>query len=150
MLLSKINQDLKSAMIAKDAQKVSVLRMLISAINNEAIALGKKDQGLNEDEELKVIKREVKKRKDSIEQFTAGNRQDLADNEKKELLILDIYLPQEMSEDEVRQIVEQTVSEMGEVLPNQFGEVMKNVMAKTKGSADGSVVSKIVKEILSK
>lgn len=150
MLIQKINKDLKEAMKNKDAQVVSVLRMLISAMHNEAIALKKKDEGLNEEEEIKVLKREAKKRKDSIEQFEKGGRSELADQEKKELEILQKYLPEEMSEKEIRKVVEEVMAEMGEVLPSQFGKVMGTVMAKVKGKADGAVVSRVVKEALSK
>ena len=83
MLLEKINADIKQAMINKDSQTLTVLRMLVSAINNEAIALKKKEEGLNEDEELKVLKKEAKKRKDSIEQFTDVDRSEIAEQEKK-------------------------------------------------------------------
>ncbi len=150
MLREKINIDLKQAMRAKDTNKLSVLRLLISAFNNEAISLKKKDEGLTDDEELKVIKREVKKRKDSIEQYTAGGRSELADQEKKELEILQAYLPAEMSEEQVRKIVVEVVAEMGEIAPSQFGQVMGQVMAKTQGQADGALVSRIVKETINK
>lgn len=149
-MLNKINSDLKEAMKKKDTEKLSVLRMLISAFNNEAIELKKKDMGLNKEEETRVLKREAKKRKDSIQQFTAGNRPELAAKEQRELKILNEYLPAEMSEEELKKIVAVVVTEMGEVAPSQFGMVMKNVMAKTAGQADGGMVSKIVKEILNK
>lgn len=149
MLLEKINNDIKQAMRDKDSEILSVLRMLVSAMNNEAIVLKKKDEGLNKEEELKILKREAKKRKDSIEQYKAGGREELAEKEKKELEILQKYLPEEMNEDEVRKIVEEVVAGMDEVLPSQFGQVMGQVMAKTKGQADGGVVSKVVKEVIS-
>jgi uncharacterized protein YqeY len=148
MLLEKIKSDLKEAMKNKEAEKLSVLRMLVSAINNEAITLGKKDEGLNEEEVIKILKREVKKRKDSVEQFTAGGRPELAEAEQKEIEILNVYLPAEMSEEEVKKIVTEVIAEMGEVAPSQFGLVMKTVMAKTAGQADGGMVSKVVKEVL--
>lgn len=148
MLLNKINTDLKEAMRNKDTQTVSVLRMLVSAINNEAIALKKKEAGLSEDEEIKVLKREAKKRKDSIQQYEVGGRPELAEQEKKELNILNQYLPEEMGEEEVKKIAQEIISGMGEVLPNQFGQVMGQVMAKVKGQADGGLVSKVVKEML--
>lgn len=148
MLQEKLNSDLKEAMKNKDSAKVSVLRMLLAAIHNETIALLKKDSGLTDEEIIKVIKREVKKRKDSVEQYTAGNRPELAAAEQKEIEILNIYLPAEMSEEEVKKIVAEVIAEMGEVVPSQFGLVMKNVMAKTAGQADGGMVSKVVKEAL--
>ncbi|HPA25606.1 MAG TPA: GatB/YqeY domain-containing protein [bacterium] len=149
MLTTQITNDVKEAMKAKDAQTVSVLRMVLSAFNNEAINLMKKDEGLNDEEALKVLKKEVKKRKDSIEQYKAGNREDLAEAEVKELIVLEKYLPAEMGESEIKQIVEEVIGEMGgSVAPSQFGAVMKAVMAKTAGSADGALVTKLVKETL--
>ncbi|MBU4360464.1 GatB/YqeY domain-containing protein [Patescibacteria group bacterium] len=146
MLLEKINQELKQAMKDKDTQKLSVLRMLVSAFNNEAISLKKKDKGLNAEEELKILKKEVKKHKDSIQQYEAGNRPELAEQEKQELEILQKYLPEEMNENEIRKIIQEVISEIGEVAPSQFGQIMGQVMAKIKGQADGNVVSKVVKE----
>jgi len=150
MYKKKFTNDLKNAMREKNTDKVLLLRMLISALDNEAISLGKKEEGLAEAEELKVLKREVKKRKDSISQYEAANRPELAAAEKKELEILTTYLPKEMGEEKVRKIVEEVIASMGEVAPSSFGQVMGAVMAKTSGSADGSVVSKIVKETLNK
>ena len=148
MYKEKINADLKQAMINKEADKLSVLRMLVSSINNEAIAKKKKEKGLSENEELLVLNREVKKRKDSIEQYMQGGRPELAEKEKQELKIIQNYLPEEMSEDNIRKIVEEVVASMGEVAPSQFGQIMGQIMAKVKGKADGSLVSKIVKQTL--
>jgi hypothetical protein len=149
-IIEQINNNIKDAMKNKEVQKLSVLRMLNASFKNEAIALGKKDEGLSDEEAIKVIKKEVKKRKDSVEQYTAGNRPELADKEKKEAEILSAYLPEEMSEEELKKIVVEVISEMGEVAPSQFGLVMKNVMTKTGGQADGGMVSKVVKESLNK
>ena len=150
MLIETINNDLKDALKNRDMQALSVLRMIVSALNNEAIALKKKGQGLSQEEEIRVLKREVRKRKDSIEQYKKGGRGELAEKEEKELEILQKYLPEEMSQEENKKIVEGVISEMGEVLPSQFGKVMGQVMAKVKGKADGAVVSKVVKEVLNK
>ena len=132
----------------KDTEKVTLLRMLLSAFQNEAIAKRKQEEGLNEDEELQILKREVKKRKDSIEQYTSGGREDLAEKEKQELEFIQKYLPEEMSEEEVKKIVKEVITSIGEVAPSQFGQIMNQVMAKTKGQADGNVVSKIVREMV--
>lgn len=151
MLTSQISADIKQAMKDKDTLKLSVLRMVLSSLNNEAINLNKKDAGLSDEEALKVLKKEVKKRKDSIEQYVSGGREDLADHEKKELEILEKYLPEEMGESEIKQIVESVIAEMGgSVAPSQFGAVMKAVMTKTAGSADGAMVTRIVKESLAR
>lgn len=132
----------------KDTEKVTLLRMLLSAFQNEAIAKRKQEEGLNEDEELQILKREVKKRKDSIEQYTSGGREDLAEKEKQELEFIQKYLPEEMNEEEVKKIVKEVITSIGEVAPSQFGQIMNQVMAKTKGQADGNVVSKIVREMV--
>ena len=148
MFTAQISTDLKLAMKNKDVLKVSVLRMLIAAFNNEAINLMKKDEGLSDEEAIKVLKKEAKKRKDSIEQFTAGNRPELAAKEEAELAVIQKYLPAEMSEEDLKKIVTEVIAEMGEVSSSQFGLVMKNVMAKTAGKADGGMASKVVKEVL--
>ena len=132
----------------KDTEKVTLLRMLLSAFQNEAIAKKKQEEGLNEDEELQILKREVKKRKDSIKQYTSGGREDLAEKEKQELEFIQKYLPEEMNEEEVKKIVKEVITSIGEVAPSQFGQIMNQVMAKTKGQADGNVVSKIVREMV--
>jgi hypothetical protein len=147
-ITEQISNNIKEAMKNKEADKLSVLRMLNAALQNEAIAVGKKDAGLADEETIKVIKKEVKKRKDSIDQFTAGGRPELAANEQKEVEILSVYLPKEMGEEELKKIVGEVIAEMGEVAPSQFGLVMKAVMAKTGGKADGGMVSKVVKEVL--
>lgn len=150
MYKEKILEDVKQAMKTKEAEKSSFLRTLISAFNNEAIELKKKEAGLTEDEELKVLKREVKRHKDSIAQFESAGRNDLVETEKKELEILQSYLPAEMSEETVKKIVEEVLVEMGEVAPSSFGQVMSKVMEKTQGQADGAVVSRVVKELINK
>jgi len=143
-LLTTIDADLKSAMLAHEQALVDLLRLLKSALKNEMISLIKQD--LTDDESLKVIKREAKKREDSIAIFTTGNRPDLVAKEQAELELIKKYLPAAMSEDELRKIVE---SVLAETTDRQFGLIMKSVMAKTHGAADGAVVSKIVKELLS-
>ncbi|MFH1610447.1 MAG: GatB/YqeY domain-containing protein [Patescibacteria group bacterium] len=148
MFKEKLNVELKEFLKNKDTEKVTLLRMILSAFQNEAIAKKKQEEGLNEEEEIQILKREVKKRKDSIEQYTSGGRQDLADKEKQELDFIQKYLPEEMSEEEIKKIVEEVITSMGEVAPSQFGQIMSQVMAKTKGQADGNLVSKIVREMV--
>ena len=123
-----------------------LLRLLKAAFKNEMINLKKQD--LTDDEALKILKREAKKREDSIDLYTKGNRPDLADKEKVELVMIRKYLPAELSEDQVREIVASVIAELGATAPSQFGLVMKAAMAKAGGTADGAVVSKIVKEML--
>lgn len=141
MLKEKLSQDLKDAMKAHEAQRRDVLRMLTSAVKNKEI---EKRVELTDEQVLEVIASEVKKRKDSVTQFIAGNRKDLAEKEEAEIAVLAGYLPAQMDEDELKKIVTETVSGMKNV-----GEAMKAVMAKVKGKADGALVSKLVKDALS-
>lgn len=138
-----IERDLKAAMIAKDVQTLTVLRMLKSSIHNKSIEL--KVDVVPEDEVMKLMKTESKKRKDSIEAFTKGGRDELVAQEKSELELLEKYLPEQMSEADVTKIVADIVAQAED---KNFGTIMKQVMAQTKGQADGKVVSAIVKQHL--
>ncbi|HPI67563.1 MAG TPA: GatB/YqeY domain-containing protein [bacterium] len=150
MLQEKINNDLKEAMRNKDQAKVSLLRMLLAAFYNEAITLMKKEQGLSDEEETKVLKREAKKRKDSIAQYRAGNRSDLVLQEEAELNLINAYLPAEMSEEELKKIVSEIIAGLNNPSPSQFGQIMKEVLSQTKGQADGKLVSQLVQSELNK
>lgn len=145
-LLSQLDNDLKSAMIARNSELTDLLRLLKAALKNEMIGLKKQD--LTDEEVFKVLKREAKKREDSITLFTSGNRPELAAKEQAELALIKKYLPAELSEDKVREIVASVIAELGASSPSQFGLVMKAAMAKAGGQADGGVVSRVVKEIL--
>lgn len=147
-LVQTINDAIKDAMRNKKVQELSVLRQLKTAFNNEAISLKKKDEGLSEEEALVVTKREAKKRKDSIAQFREGGREDLASAEEIELQIISQFLPEELSEEVIGQAVDEVISEMGEASMQQFGQIMSAAMKKLGTQADGSVVSKVVKEKL--
>lgn len=144
-LQDKIKTDIKKAMIAGQKDKVSVLRMLDSALKNEMISLKKRDEGLTDDETVSIIKREVKKRKDSSSQYSDAGRQDLADQEELEIGILSVYLPEQMGVDDLRSIVEKICSENED---NNFGQIMKLVMAEVGNKADGRMVSDVVKQVL--
>ncbi len=157
----KIKQDLKEAMQQKQAEKVSVLRLLSSAIFNREkekwAKLGKEEEDrvkleqasqLSDEEAIEVISSEAKKRKDSIEQYQKGGREDLAEKEKKELEILTDYLPEQMSEDEIRKIVKEKIEQAGANGPQETGKVMGLLMPQLKGKADGGLVSRIVQEEL--
>ncbi|MCK5412977.1 MAG: GatB/YqeY domain-containing protein [Candidatus Pacebacteria bacterium] len=146
-LKEKINSDLKDSMKSGDAKVRGVLRMLNSDIKNFEI---EKKTEASDDDILGIVKRNVKKRKDSIEQYTKGDRKDLVEKENEELLVLEKYMPEQMSEDEVRRIVQKVIQEFGEVSPSDFGKIIGMSVKETKGMADGSVVSKIVKEELNK
>ncbi len=147
MLKEKINADLKEAMLARDAVKVSALRMLKTAVMKFEVS-GEERKEAKDEDIMVLIKKELKSRKDSIEQFKAGGREDLVAKEEAEIRALEGYLPKQMSEDEVRAVVKQVVAEMGVSGPAAMGKVMGACMGKLKGQADGTMVNGLVKEIL--
>lgn len=144
-LESKIKEDLKEAMRKGDNVTRDVLRMLTSDLKNEAIKLQKE---LDDKDVLGVVRRNIKARKDSIEQYAAGGREDLAEQEKGELGVLEKYQPAQMSEDEIRSAVKSAIGNLSESDAKNFGLVMKETMKATEGKADGALVSRIVKETL--
>ena len=143
-----IKDGIKDAMVKKDTVRLTVLRSLQAAFTNEIIA--KKIQGdeIPDEEALNVIRRLVKQRKDSIEQFTKGGRNDLAKSEEEEMKILEVFLPQMMSKDEVRKIVEAKIREAGTVDKAKIGQFMGSVMKDLKGKADGAVVKEMIEELV--
>ena len=145
-LKEQLDADLKAAMRAKDEVKLSVVRMLKSAIKYREIELMKPldDAGV-----LGVISSEIKRRKDSVEQYRAGNRADLAAKEEAEIAVLQGWLPAQLSEAELRALVEAAVQKSGAQGPKDMGAVMKLLMPDTQGKADGKVVSEMVKARLS-
>lgn len=147
-LKQKINQDLLLAMKAGDNLKRDVLRMLDAMIKNTEIEKLKKEEGLSDNEVQEVIARAVKQRKEAAAQYTAGNRPELAEKENKEIEILLEYLPKQMSEEEVRKVVEEIIAKVGATSKAEIGKVMGPVMGKLKGLADGNLVKKIVEEKL--
>ena len=144
MLIETIDNDLKAAMREKNEIALSSLRNLKSETKNAQIAKG---SDLTDDDVLAVIKKKVKQHKDSIESFAAGSRNDLVEQEKSQMEVLMKYLPEQMSEAAVREIVKQVIIETS-AAPTDFGKVMKESMARAKGQTDGSTVSKIIKEEL--
>jgi len=145
LLKEKISEDLKQAMKERNEIKTRVLRLLNSAIKNFEV----EKMGIATDDEVeKIILKEMKKRQESIQAYKNANREDLAAEEEEELEILKEYAPKMLSEKEIREIVKKTIDEIN-ATPKDFGKVMKEVMAKVKGKADGSLVSKVVKELLS-
>ncbi|CRK84188.1 GatB/YqeY domain-containing protein [Neobacillus massiliamazoniensis] len=146
-LLERLNNDMKQAMKNKEKDKLSVIRMVKASLQNEAIKLGKKE--LSEDEELTILSREVKQRKDSLHEFDKAGRQDLVDKLHTEISILELYLPKQLSEEELLEIVKQTISEVGAKSKAEMGKVMAAIMPKVKGKADGSLVNKFVQQHLS-
>jgi uncharacterized protein len=146
LLEDKIMNDYKEAMKAKDALKSSILSFLRSQFMN--VRIDKRKDKLEDADVIVAIKKLIKQHQDSIEGFKAGNRQDLVEKEVKELEILKTYLPAEMSREQVRKIIDEVVAEVGASTMKDMGKVMKEVMAKTAGSADSKVVSDMVKEKL--
>jgi len=147
-LKEKINSDIKDAMRSGDTIRRDTLRFLDSAIKNTEIEKKKKETGLNDEEVLEVVARSVKQRNDSIQQYTDGGRPELADKEKVELEILKEYMPEQMSEDEIRKVVKEIISAAGTVSASDMGKIMGQAMGKLKGKADGNIVKKIVGEEL--
>jgi len=144
-LKEQIKNDLKGSMKSGDNIIRGVLRMLFSDIKNVEINERKE---INDEKIIEIIKKNIKSRKDSIEQYTKGNREDLANQEKAELEILGKYMPEQMSEDEVRKIVVDIISKSEASGASDFGRVMGLVMKEIGSEADGGIVNKIVKEEL--
>ncbi len=145
-LLERLNSDIKQAMKNKEKDKLSVIRMIKSSIQNEAIKTGNE---LSEDEELTVLSREVKQRKDSLHEFDKAGRQDLVEKIRTELQYVELYMPKQLSEEEVSEIVKQAISETGASSKAEMGKVMAVIMPKVKGKAEGSLVNKLVQQHLS-
>jgi uncharacterized protein YqeY len=145
-LKERLDQDMKSAMREKAELKLSTIRMLKSAIKYREIELMKPldDAGIEG-----VVSGEIKRRRDSVEQYKAGNRQDLADKEAAEIAILQAYLPQQLTEAEVRAKVEEAVKKVGAQGPKDMGAVMKALLPEVQGRAEGKLVSELVKARLS-
>jgi uncharacterized protein len=149
MLKQKIQEELKQAMLARDVLKTSVLRMLKSGITYYEIQKGGAGYEATDEDVLSVIQKEAKQRRDSIEEFKKAGRQELVDKEAKELEMLQLYLPQQMGEEEIKTIVKTAIDQTGAKVITDMGKVMGVLMPKVKGKADGGLVSKIVRESLS-
>ncbi|PIT90253.1 MAG: glutamyl-tRNA amidotransferase [Candidatus Komeilibacteria bacterium CG10_big_fil_rev_8_21_14_0_10_41_13] len=143
-LISRLEQDLVQALKEKNEVRLRTLRLLKSSLEKEKIA---QKQALNDEEVIKVIKREAKKRQEAIMSYQQAGRDELAENEQAELKELQTYLPEEMSEQEIRAIAEKVLTSQN-FSQSDFGQVMKLVMAEAGGKADGKKVSAIVKELL--
>lgn len=146
ILLEKINADLNSAVKARDQIVVSTLRLLLASLHNARIAKG---ADLTDEEVVGEIAKDVKRHRESIAAYEAGARADLVDKERKELEVLTKYLPSQLSGEEISKIVEGVIAQTRASDMADMGKVMSGVMAKVKGQADGSIVSRIVTEKLS-
>ncbi|MGB7061589.1 MAG: GatB/YqeY domain-containing protein [Candidatus Zixiibacteriota bacterium] len=140
-LKRRINQDAKEALKSKDTLTLNVLRMLKSEIRYKEIERGSE---LSDDDVISVLSSAIKKRKDSIQQFEKGGRDDLASKEKEELAVVTKYMPEQVSEEELSQIISQAISEEGATGASDLGKVMKLVMPKVRGRADGKKVNQMV------
>ena len=149
MLKDQLQEELKQAMLAREELRKSVLRMLITGITYYEINKGGAGYVATDEDVLAVVDKQVKQRKDSIEQYEAAGRLDLADKEKEEMAMLQAYLPAQMSDEEVRSIVKEALSSLGSVTQADMGRIMGAIMPKVKGKADGSIVGKIVREEIS-
>jgi uncharacterized protein YqeY len=147
-LKDKILFELKESLKSGDNFKRDVLRFLSSAINNLEIEKKKREEGLDDQEVLEVLKRSIKQRKDSIEQYKSGGRNDLAEKEERELKIISVYLPEQISEEKISEEVDKVISQTGAVSKKDFGKVMGMAMKNLQGKADGEVVKKIVEKKL--
>ncbi len=144
-LAQDIQKDFITARKSKDEDAVKVLTMVHSAIRNKEI---EQKSELKEDEILTILNKEIKQRKDSIEQYTKGGRKELADSEQKEIDLLQKYLPEQMSEEEVGKIIDSAISDTGATSMADIGKVMGKIMPQVKGKADGSLVQKLVQQKL--
>jgi uncharacterized protein len=145
----KIQNQIPEAMRARDEVRLVTLRGMLAAFTNEVMSLKRKPQDkLSDDEAISVIRRLVKQRKDSIEQFKKGNREDLVKNEEAELKVLEEFLPAQMSEEQIREIILKKKAEVSEVDKTKIGQFMGAVMKETGGNADGALVKKIIEEVL--
>lgn len=144
-LKAKIEQDFITAYKSKEELKISVLRLIKSALKNDEI---NKKSELTEDDVLKTLKREAKQRKETIAEYEKAGKGEAAAKEAAELAIIESYLPEQMSEEETRALVQSTISELGITEKRDMGKLIGNVMAKSGGKADGGVVAKIANELL--
>jgi uncharacterized protein YqeY len=144
-LQTRIESAMRDAMRARDERRTSTLRMAMAAAHNRQIELGR---ALTDEETVEVLGRQLKQRRESVEQFRAGGREERAEAEEAEAAILAEFLPEQLGEDELRALVDEAVAQAGAVGPSDMGRVMGALMPRTKGRADGKLVSDLVKQRL--
>jgi len=150
-LEQRLADEMKAAMRAKDTARLTVIRMLRSKLQEKTVELrGKhgRDHQLTDEQALEVVGAYAKQRRDSIEAYRQGGRDDLADKEQAELDLVSGYLPEQLSEDALRELVQEAIAETGASSPKDMGKVMQAVMPKTKGRADGKQISAIARQLL--
>ena len=148
MTKAELKDELKKSMLARDSEKTSALRMVISALGYYEIEKGGADYEATDEDVEAVLQKQAKQRRDSIEQFKAGGRDDLVQNESRELALIEAYLPAQMGEEEITKLVEEAIASTGATSAQDMGKVMGALMPKTKGKAKEGLVSKIVREKL--
>lgn len=139
----KITAEVKVAMLAKDSVKLNTLRFLQAAIKNKEIEA--RPNPINADDVMTVIKKLVKQRKESIDQFTAASRMDLADQESAELKVLEAYMPQQLDKAQIEKIISEVITALNATSMKDMGSVVKEAMVRTAGAADGKLMSEIIK-----
>ncbi|HKG44923.1 MAG TPA: GatB/YqeY domain-containing protein [Gaiellaceae bacterium] len=144
-LIARLEDELKEAMAARDAHRRDTLRLILTSLRSAEKEL---QRPLHDDEELQVLQRERKKRAEAAEAFRAGGREDQADGEERELEVLEEFMPEPLSEDELEEIVDDVIAEVGATSMRDIGRVMADVMPQVAGRADGSAVSQLVREKL--
>ncbi len=144
-LITRMESDLKAAMLEKDGERRDALRLLLSSLRSAEKDLQRE---LAEDEELQVLQRERKRRIEAADAFRAGGREEQAEKEERELAVLEEYMPAQLSEEELEEIIDDAIAEVGATSLRDLGRVMKDVMPQVAGRADGSQVSQLVKEKL--
>lgn len=145
-LQERLGQEVKTAMLAKDAERLGALRMLKSTLGY--ILIEKKAESISDADFVSVVQKEVKKRRDSIEQFESGGRPELAAKEKQEIAVLESFLPQQLSPEELENMVRAAIAETGATSKKEMGAVIKAVQAKAAGRADGKTISQLVGKLL--
>ena len=147
-LAETINNDLKAALLGGDRFRADVLRGLKAVILNEEVAKNKRDEGLDDASIEQLVAKEVKKRLDSVQQYVAAERPELAETEQAESKILEAYLPEQLSEEDIKVAIDDTIGELGVAGPQAMGQVIGAVKGKLGNAADGGTIARLVKEAL--
>jgi uncharacterized protein YqeY len=144
-LIARLESELKEAMVARDGERRNTLRLILASLRSAEKEL---QRPLHDDEELQVLQRERKRRNEAAEAFRAGGREEQADTEERELAVLEEFMPEPLSEDELEEIIDDVIAEVGATSMRDIGRVMADVMPQVAGRADGSAVSQLVREKL--
>jgi len=145
-LQERLTADMKEAMRLREKNRLTTIRMVKSSLQNETIKLGK--QELTDEEELTILSREMKQRNDSLREFESAGRHDLVEKIQAEIVVLEAYMPKQLSEEEVQEIVDAAIAQTGASAPSDMGKVMGIVMPQLKGKADGALINRLVKQRL--